>query len=152
MWTGVALSPDGKVLAATARDGVGWLWDITDRREPKVLAKIPTGHAKAAAFSPNGELLVTASGPAPVLWDVSDPRRPTEIARLRSAHNETVAAVAFSPDSGAFAVTGTEGALHVWDVSVELVERRVCAVAQPRLDEETWERHLPGVPYQPVCA
>ncbi|MBB4904411.1 nSTAND1 domain-containing NTPase [Actinophytocola algeriensis] len=152
MWTGMALSPDGTVLAALARDGVGWLWDVSDLGEPKVLGKFPAGLTKAAAFSPDGRTLVTATGSTPKLWDVSDPRQPEEIATLHSAHSRTVAAVAFSPDGGAFAVTGTDGALHVWDVSVDLVERRVCAVAQPRITEDVWERYLPGVPYEPVCA
>jgi WD40 repeat protein len=149
MWSGMALSRDGTLLAAMARDGVGWLWNVTDPRAPKVLGKIATGQVKAVAFSPDGRLLVTASGSTTRLWDVSDPRRPEEIAAWQ--HNRTVAAVTFSPDGGAFAVTGTDGALRVWDVSVDVVERRVCAVAAPRLEEDVWERYLPDVPYQPVC-
>ena len=35
--------------------------------------------------------------------------------------------------------------------TLEHVERRVCAVAWPRLGAEQWERYLPEVPYEPVC-
>jgi WD40 repeat protein len=151
MWTGMALRPDGTVLAAMARDGVGWLWDVSDLGEPKVLGKFPAGPTKAVAFAPDGTLLVTATGSTPELWDVTDPRRPSQLATLRSEQSQTVATVVFSPDGSAFAAAGADGALHVWDVSVDAVERRVCAVTQPRLGEDAWARYLPDVPYEPVC-
>ncbi|MFC4858106.1 hypothetical protein [Actinophytocola glycyrrhizae] len=148
-WTGLALRPDGQVLAAVARDGTGRLFDIADPGAPKVLSGFPAG--PAVAFAPDGRTLVTATGPAPRLWDVSEPRRPEEIATLRGEHNRTVVAVAFSEDGRSFATAATDGSWHVWDVAVDGVERRVCAVVSPRLGADEWERYLPDVPYQPVC-
>ena len=147
-WTGVALRQDGKVLAAIAADGTGWL---VDTRDLAVLAKFPAGPTTALAFAPDGRALVTASGPAPRLWDVSNPRRPAEVATLHSDNGRTITAVAFSPDGGSFATTSADGAVHVWDATVGQVERRVCAIAHPRITAEQWERYLPGVAYRPPC-
>jgi WD40 repeat protein len=94
---------------------------------------------------------VTATGPTPTLWDVSDPARPTEVATLRSDNGRTITAVTFSPDGGSFATTSADGAVHVWDATVGQVERRVCAIAHPRITAEQWQRYLPGVPYRPPC-
>ncbi|WP_459716908.1 nSTAND1 domain-containing NTPase [Actinophytocola sp. KF-1] len=147
-WTGLALRPDGKVLAAIAADGTGWL---IDTRRMTVLAKFPAGPTTALAFAPAGRALVTATGPAPRLWDVSNPRSPAEVATLRSDNGRTITAVAFSPDGGSFATTSADGAVHVWAATVGQVERRVCAIAHPRITAEQWERYLPGVPYRPPC-
>ncbi len=148
-WTALALRPDGKVLAAVAADGTAWLVDVT--RGARTLATFPVGAATTLAFAPNGRALVTATGPTPTLWDVSDPRRPAEVATLRSDNGRTITAVAFSPDGTAFATTSADGAVHVWDATVGQVERRVCAIAHPRVTVEQWQRYLPGVPYRPPC-
>jgi WD40 repeat protein len=150
-WTGVALRQDGKVLAAVSADGTGWLVDVADPRGLRVLATFPAGPGDTLAFAPNGRTLVTATGPAPRLWDVADPRNPAEVATLRSDNGRTITAVAFSPDGGTFATTSADGAIHVWDATVGQVERRVCAIAHPRMTVEQWQRYLPGVPYRPVC-
>lgn len=150
-WTGLALRPDGKVLAAVAADGTGWLMDVSEPRALKVLARFPAGPTTAVAFAPHGRMLVTAAGPAPRLWDVSDPRQPAEVATLSSDEGGPVTGIAFSPDGGSFATSGEDGALHVWDAAVGRVERRVCAIAHPRISVDEWHRHLPGVPYRPVC-
>ncbi|MFI7680707.1 hypothetical protein [Actinophytocola sp. NPDC049390] len=148
-WTGLALRPDGKVLAAIAADGTGWL---VDTRKMAVLARFPAGPTTALAFSPDGKALVTATGPAPRLWDVTNPRRPAEVATLHSDNGRTITAVAFSPEGGSFATTSADGAVHVWDATVGQVERRVCAVAHPRITVEQWEWYLPGVPFRPPCS
>lgn len=147
-WMGLALRPDGRVLAAVAADGTGWL---VDTRGLTVLAKFPVGPTTALAFAPDGRSLVTSSGPTPRLWDVTEPRRPAEVATLRSDNGRTITAVAFSPDGGSFATTSADGAVHVWDATVGQVERRVCAIAHPRVSVEQWERYLPGVPFRPPC-
>ncbi|MGB3438045.1 MAG: hypothetical protein WBA97_04755 [Actinophytocola sp.] len=151
LWTGLALRPDGRVLAAMASDGTGWLWDVADPSAPKKLGTFTAGPTTAVAFAPNGRTLVTATGATATLWDVSAPRRPSELATLRSEHGRPVTAVVFSPDGRSFAAASEDGTLKIWDVTVAQVERRVCAVVSPRLDEEVWARYLPDVPYRPVC-
>jgi WD40 repeat protein len=150
-WTGLALRRDGKVLAAVTEDGTGLLYDVASPGTPKVLGRFPAGSTTAMAFSPNGRALVTANGPSPRLWDTSDLRRPVEVATLDSDNSRTVTAIAFNQDGSAFATTSEDGAVHVWEATTGQVERRVCALAYPRITAEQWERYLPGIPYQPPC-
>lgn len=147
-WAGMALTPDGKVLAAVAEDGTGSLWAVDGK--PRKLARFTAGTTPAPAFSQDGRTLVTASGPAPRMWDVSDPSHPTEIATLSNDHGGGITAIAFSRDGRSFATTSA-GTLHIWDATVDEVERHVCAVVFPRIGRDEWHRYLPDVTYDPVC-
>jgi WD40 repeat protein len=52
----VAISPDGKTLAAGANDGTVWLWSLADLARPALTATLTglPGHVFAVAFSPGG--------------------------------------------------------------------------------------------------
>jgi RNA polymerase sigma factor (sigma-70 family) len=68
-----ALSPNGKVLAVGAEDGVR-LWDTTTGEEWLPL-RGHSGSVHALAFSPDGKVLASGSGDSTVLlWDVSRAR------------------------------------------------------------------------------
>jgi WD40 repeat protein len=58
--TSVAVSPDGKMLAAISQTGPAWVWDLNSR---KVLATLPDFGAAIAsvAFSPDGQVLAVGS-------------------------------------------------------------------------------------------
>jgi WD40 repeat protein len=67
----VAFAPDGRTLAAGARDGRIFLWELaTGQKRGELL-----GHEKAIlslAFSPDGRLLAAASPEAPAyVWDLA---------------------------------------------------------------------------------
>jgi WD40 repeat protein len=116
----VALSADGKWLAASSQDRAVRLWDVASG---KVLRTF-TGHAKAphcVAFSPDGKLLATGSGD-PVygegreldgvrLWDTATGK---ELAKL-GRYSEGVMGLAFSPD-GKRLYCGCDMSVRVWDV------------------------------------
>ena len=74
----VAFSPDAKALATGLRDGTVILWDVAtgERIGPPLQHRAPL---QAVAFSPDGNLLATASGKEPsntiiLLWDISSGR------------------------------------------------------------------------------
>ncbi|WP_416968647.1 hypothetical protein [Streptomyces sp. 4F14] len=121
----VALSPDGRVLAAgggTAQGGQGAvllkLWDTSDPARPKPLPDPKGGHASVInqlAFSPDGHTLATASSDYRVLlWNLTDPRRPTPANQLML--NSAADSVAFSPDGRLLATGDTSGGVNVWNV------------------------------------
>ncbi|MFI6819197.1 hypothetical protein ACIBG7_42895 [Nonomuraea sp. NPDC050328] len=58
--------------------------------------------------------------------------------------------VAFGSD-GLLASGGVDATARLWDIDPERVARRACALAHPAITRPQWERHLPGVPYQPPC-
>jgi WD40 repeat protein len=81
----IALSPDGKVLAAGTVDKTIILWDVTSGQP---IGQPLTGHDSqviSLAFSPDGRMLVSGSNdPVFRLWDVSNPKLPVQIAALQN--------------------------------------------------------------------
>jgi WD40 repeat protein len=73
--TGVAFSPDGKLLASADTDGTVRLWDPATRQPagaPLPADTAPGGSVTAVAFSPDGKLLASAgTGGVLLLWEVS---------------------------------------------------------------------------------
>ncbi|MGC7096355.1 hypothetical protein ACPZ19_16895 [Amycolatopsis lurida] len=133
----VAFSPDGRVLATASWDGSIRLWDVSDARQRRPLARLPGGvrPARSAVFSPDGRTLATASedGVA-VLWDVADPVRPVRHATIEPGTAE-VFALAYRPDGGVLALAGAHG-LSLWDVAERAAPRRL---SQPGgLADEVW--------------
>jgi WD40 repeat protein len=73
---GIALSPDGNLLALAAPDGIVPVLDVLTGKE-LTLFKGHTGAVKALAFAPGGKALATASTDTTVLlWDVGKLKRP----------------------------------------------------------------------------
>ena len=125
--TAMSFTPDGRTLAAAGADGRVSLYGIDaslagpggarplgDPTDPRTQQPGSFVAADAAvAFSPNGHLMLVATGDeAPQLWDVTAHRR---VATL-SGHTAGVTRVAFTAD-GTTAATGDDsGTTVVWDV------------------------------------
>ncbi len=112
----LAISPDGRQLAAGNADGLIQRWDISDPSRPRVLdgpgRVFPTG-VLSIAFSPDGATLAAGgAGGAVQRWDVSDPAVATTLAPLDAS--EVVGAVTFSPDGSRLWAGGDDGTLWSW--------------------------------------
>jgi WD40 repeat protein len=118
----LALSPDGKTLAAGCRGGTVTLWDWASGRTLRTL-RHEGGSVHSIAFSAGGSVLASAgSSRAPWdgaergelnLWDVHSGRKRGTVWRTAGA----VTAVAFGADGTRLAAGESEGAIKLWDLT-----------------------------------
>lgn len=126
---GIALSPDGRLLAALCpvhRGGL-CLWSLADPRHPVIAGRwAGSGKRKVGvasmAISPDGTLLAAAylQGITAV-WSISDPAHPRLITFLPNPTSRTdgaaLAGVAFAPHGHVLAETILGGATQLWSTA-----------------------------------
>ncbi|BCM70370.1 hypothetical protein CFC35_08295 [Streptomyces sp. FBKL.4005] len=127
--TAVALSPDGRTLAAATADGRLRFWDVTRAARPKLLkkawargtagARTAGGAVSALAWRPDGKFLAAGGPREMTLWDTSDRRAPKPRSPL-SGFGTPVVALAWSADGTRLAMA----TLHV-TLLIDLDDPRV---------------------------
>ncbi|HEX3782169.1 MAG TPA: helix-turn-helix domain-containing protein [Pseudonocardiaceae bacterium] len=142
--TGIALSPDGRTLAAACGDGTVKLWDTASA---SLLASFPLpANASAVAISLDGHTLAAADGSAIHLWDLVGR---TDLATLNRPTG-TVTGLAFSADSRLLASAGTPDVARFWELDPSQVSGQLCAVVGV-VGQTRWAQLLPDQPYEPTC-
>jgi RNA polymerase sigma factor (sigma-70 family) len=112
----IALSADGKTLAAGSYGKTIFLWDLATRKELRRLES-ERFHAINVALSPDGKVLASGGHCSTVrLWDVGTGQVLREIEHKQPS-NDFDLAVAFSPDGKVLASGSLESALRIWDVA-----------------------------------
>jgi WD40 repeat protein len=132
---GVAVSPDGRLLATTDLEGRVRIMDGTTLTEVRRIDAVPGGQALALAFSPDGRTLAVAGqgGAVASRWDVvtgaavggplpgppamlpRDPEAPLDVpdAQFQDASRT----IAFSPDGRWLAAGVEDGRIYIWDAA-----------------------------------
>lgn len=113
----VALSPDGRFLAAAGTSGTVALFSLSDPSHPVRLATLGGFRSTVydVAFGPRGWSLAAASNDGSVRqWDLSKAGRPSLVGVVRAPGGAPLQAVGYSPDGGLLAAAGAGGALLVW--------------------------------------
>ncbi len=109
---GVAISPNGEMIASASRDKTVKLWN----QEGKLL-KTLKGHGsevEEVTFSPNGQIIASASRDGTIkLWHKNGNLQTT----LRG-HSAEVYAVVFSPDGKMLASVSADQTVLLWDLDL----------------------------------
>ncbi|WP_119729943.1 nSTAND1 domain-containing NTPase [Thermomonospora amylolytica] len=132
---GLAFSPDGRTLAASATGTVQlWRMDASGRhRRAGTLPLEQHGRAIVPLFSPDGRLLIIANGDeAVMLWDVSDPARPVRrpAPGLVYDSTDTIVSTALSPDGRTLAVGDDERRVILWNIADPARATRLATISR----------------------
>jgi WD40 repeat protein len=130
----LALSPDGKWLAASSRgpNPKVLVWDLGARKQQAVLEDHDRWFVDALAFSPDSKTLATGTSDGELtLWD------PRTGKKLRAWNHTThpylwggIDALAFSPDGTTLPLQGAGWAVILWDVEKEEVRKDFLGMGQ----------------------
>jgi WD40 repeat protein len=124
---GVALSPNGRVMATAYNDNQHELrlWDVTHPESPTLIG-VPWSPsvggvsypATRVAFSKDGTVLAAGDTDGDLsFWDVSDPTHPKELGVPLSAGQTEVLGMRFSADGKTLATSDLDGSVRLWNVT-----------------------------------
>lgn len=113
----VALSADGRLLAAGGTTHQVAVWSLTSPAHPTKIATLsgPAGTIYGLSFSPDGRRLAAVDASSAVhLWSLDSNEHVQPQAALAGPSNATLHAVQFDPSGRALAAVGSNGQVLIW--------------------------------------
>jgi RNA polymerase sigma factor (sigma-70 family) len=114
-FTSVAITPDGKMLAAAGPANPPTIWDLATGRQVRRL-NTQKGTTHALAISPDARRLATATGDEKGLIDLWDLATGKQIARIQAQWG-AIRSLAFSPDGKLFLSGGDDKIVDLYDAA-----------------------------------
>ncbi len=109
--TCLAFCPQAALIAAGGSDSSIYLWDATPSHGLLTRLGSPVAQARAAAFSPDGEYLVVASGDHALrTYRLKD----AKLIKTMEGHSALVRNLVFTPDGRAVISASFDGTLRAW--------------------------------------
>jgi WD40 repeat protein len=156
----ITFSPDENYLAASSQgDGLIYLWNLGSNQ---VNGDMLRGHdymAPALAFSPDGELLVSAgcnqrsgmgcSSGEIRIWHVESHQvigKP-----FVDTHKNWIGQLVFSHDGNLLISSDFEGKIEGWPIGYESWIDKACQRAGRNLTQAEWTQYFPDEPYRLTC-
>lgn len=115
--TGIALSPDGHLLASASYDHTTKLWDLDSNRllATKEIDSRSPNHILAVAFAPGGSVFAAGSTDGVIrIWKAGSNGDEAPTTRISAHHPKPVKALAFSPDGVLLASGSGDGEITLW--------------------------------------
>ncbi|NWJ46953.1 MAG: AAA-like domain-containing protein [Chloroflexi bacterium] len=111
--TGMAFSPDYKLLGSASKDQTARIWEVATGKEVAVL-KGHNGAVTGIEFSPDGKYVVTAGEDKTLrLWDTTN----WQEVRVIRGHTAEISSVAFSPDGQTVISGSADKTARIWEVA-----------------------------------
>ena len=108
--------PTGKFVFATAEDRSIIRWTLDSESGDKIAFKRHDSWVRGIAFSPDGEIMVTAGFDDTLIWWPAEEAKPEPIREVK-AHDGWIRAVAVSLDGKLVASAGNDRIVKVWNFS-----------------------------------
>lgn len=112
LFTAVALSPDGGLLATGSNHGIVQIWDVDTG---KVIRRIDTPNKsfiQVVVFSPAGKILFAGADKGDTIYRIQSSTG--KISEIASSHTDAISQIAFSLDGNQMATASLDSMIQLW--------------------------------------
>lgn len=148
----LAVSPDGRLIAAGTRAGVIYIYDAATLAQVRGAFEGHMDWVVGLAFDARGVTLASASHDETVrVWEVATGQNYALEGHVSELPNQWVTDVAFEAGDTLYSL-GRDGRLIAWELTVAEWRAQACKLASRNLTTDEWARYFPGEPYHETCS